>query len=117
MQDHPNRPLILHTLPPPPSDSLSVSKRTTTDEASRALRPPTLTAPRLINLVEIIKREHIARLEKTGTGKGKHRAVGVWQYTETGLVPAELMYGSEGQAGKENDEGEELARILGGKTR
>ena len=62
----------------------------------------------------------MASYEKEGRGKGKHRAVGVWQYTETGLVPAELLEGSGGENDEEADglrKAGELARILGGKTR
>jgi hypothetical protein len=113
-QNHPDRPLILHSLPNPPSRPSKSSS-----DASRTLRPCTLAAPRLITVAEIIKRELILSYEKEGRGKGKHKAIGVWQYTETGLVPAELLDGA-GRVEKEEEEVArtgELARILGGKTR
>lgn len=117
MQNKPDRPLILHTLPRPPPVH---SKSDTSEDPSRTLRPCTLTSPKLITVVEIIKRELIAKYEAEGRGKGKHKATGVWQYTETGLVPAELFDGPGGTGGEEKAAEKaagELARVLGGKTR
>lgn len=81
------------------------------------LQPCTLSATRLITIAEVIKREYMALINDTGKGKGKHRAVGIWQYTKSGLVdPTELGFGME--SGIEDGEGDNgLARILEGKIK
>lgn len=58
----------------------------------------------------------MAILNGPGKGKGKHRAVGIWQYTKSGLVdPSELGLGLEGAGGDDGANG--LARILEGKIK
>lgn len=67
--------------------------------------------PRLISVAELVKREYMAILNKSGKGKGRHRGVGIWQYTKSGLVdPAEV-----GLAVQEGDG--QLARVLEGKMK
>lgn len=68
----------------------------------------------MISVVELIKREFMAKLEKSKKGKGKHRAMGIWQYTRSGLVePKELGLGLEA----EGDGGMGLDRVLQGKLK
>lgn len=101
-QEHPGRPLILHTLPPPQPPTPSSSTSTST------LHPSTLTAPRLISVVELIKRSYISQLrDKKSGGKGKHGAAGLWQYTESGLVGESEI----------RDEGDDLQRAISGKNK
>jgi hypothetical protein len=58
-------------------------------------------------------------------GKGKHRASGLWQYTESGLwgrdartagVMQEEGVDGEGRKQLDSEEGD-LSRVLGGKTK
>ena len=107
VQENPLRPLVLHTLPAPlstaissphlpplhlpadPSDEVSAEAKMSEPEKTppqTSLQPSLLTTPKLISVVEIIKREYLASL----SGKGKHKATGLWQYTETGLLPSEF---------------------------
>lgn len=52
----------------------------------------------------------------SGKGKGKHKAVGIWQYTKSGLVdPNELGLGIE--SGGTGDGSDGLVRILEGKIK
>ena len=116
LEEHPARPLVLHTIPP------SDSKPNTEKSANSTVDSGTLLAPRLISVVEIIKREYLARLSSTGKGSGKHKARGVWQYTETGLLPkegsaAEPLDESGGMEGGKNARSEQLVRALEGKTK
>ncbi|BEI84124.1 hypothetical protein CcaverHIS002_0407280 [Cutaneotrichosporon cavernicola] len=86
LKNNPTRPLVLHTIPLEPS-------------TKPGLHPATLAAPRLVSLVEKVKREYIASLSP------KKEKQGLWQYTETGLVvPAETERPS-------------LERVLSGKTK
>jgi hypothetical protein len=71
----------------------------------------TLATPKLVSVAEVIKRAYIERLNTEGGGKGKNRAVGIWQYTRSGLVEV------DSSAGDEVEEGQGLMRVLGGKTK
>ncbi|KAK8864221.1 hypothetical protein IAR55_001467 [Kwoniella newhampshirensis] len=136
LQENPKTPLVLHTLPPPPkpprphsSSAETVTERsgpsknrTSQKEPSRTmdtLLPCTTTAPRLIAIVELIKREYVALLRKDlqrsvrngNSGAGK----GIWQYTESGNhLPPPI---TEGDAQKEGGSSHDLTRVLGGRTK
>lgn len=69
LKEHPDIPLQLHTAPPTTTTPSSSAPPTTT---TKSLPQPTLTTPRLISVVEIIKREYT----KLGGGGG----IGLWQY-------------------------------------
>ncbi|RSH81562.1 hypothetical protein EHS25_006184 [Saitozyma podzolica] len=105
--DHPNRPLVLHTLPPSTQSATSAS----TAQPRSTLLPCALATPKLVSVAEVIKRAYIERLNTEGGGKGKNRAVGIWQYTRSGLVEV------DSSAGDEVEEGQGLMRVLGGKTK
>ncbi|GFZ44156.1 hypothetical protein JCM24511_01877 [Saitozyma sp. JCM 24511] len=105
--DHPNRPLILHTLPYSAQSATPASKAQTRS----TLLPCTLATPKLVSVAEVIKRAYIERLNTEGGGKGKNRAVGIWQYTRSGLVEV------DSSAGDEVEEGQGLMRVLGGRTK
>lgn len=103
-KDDPSRPLILHTLPADtdagPSTNGSTSNNGSGKENSNnTLHPSTLAIPRLISVVEKIKREYLSSLTP---GPEKR---GLWQYTETGLVGGVEM------------ERPSLERVLSGKTK
>jgi hypothetical protein len=47
-----------------------------------------LATPKLVSVAEKIKREYMASLHSAdGGAKGKAKAKGIWQYTESGLLP------------------------------
>lgn len=70
----------MHTLPP--SNAGNTSKA---DKAS-SLNPALLATPKLVSVVEKIKREYMAYVNTDSIGKGKNKAVGIWQYTESGTL-------------------------------
>ncbi|WRT66169.1 uncharacterized protein IL334_003122 [Kwoniella shivajii] len=112
LSDNPHTPLILHTLPPPPSsDPLSQ----TNNEAgpsklkSTTLLPCTTAIPRLISVAEIVKRAYLAEMRQSKKGKG------IWQYTESSLYhPSQITHTSGNSKGTEENS---LERVLGGKTK
>ncbi|CAD6574127.1 MAG: hypothetical protein TREMPRED_001014 [Tremellales sp. Tagirdzhanova-0007] len=104
LQANPNRALVLHTLPLPSASTKPSSEAST---SSSTLTPSLLTAPRLVSVVEIIKREYISKLDGSECRKGKHTATGIWQYTETGLLPDRHPTRDE----------QSLTRVLEGKTK
>ncbi|WVQ77224.1 hypothetical protein IAR50_006907 [Cryptococcus sp. DSM 104548] len=119
--DVPDVPIMYHTLPPSSSSSSShpegssVSKPT--PKAKDGLLPVTTTIPKLVTVVERVKREYIESLKagrgekQDKTGKGKGRDKGLWQYTETGNWTPEPVVG-EGE-----DAEAALRRVLGGASR
>jgi hypothetical protein len=108
-QENEEKALILHTLP---KGSTKEHKRTETtagdndeqvQDASqspqgtdnrRGLSPSTSTIPRLISVVEIIKREYL----KTMDAKGAPNIVGLYQYNEMGCLEDEAGKGAEEEA-------------------
>ncbi|ORX36866.1 hypothetical protein BD324DRAFT_627488 [Kockovaella imperatae] len=99
----------------------SVSSKMSPSRATSSLHPCTLTVPRLISVVELIKRQYLLELDKSGKGKGKHRATGLWQYTQSGLLSDSA---DRDQAGGPNrlksdafKDPEALKRVLEGSTR
>lgn len=132
-QDKPNTPLVLHTIPPnlsPTDHGRKIAEEAVDPTANKApeagpsrsklrtsstLHPCTLTTPRLISVVEIIKRDYLVGLAASGKGKGKHRSTGLWQYTESGTLPAPSA--SEDKAMDDESKDEALRRVLDGKTK
>ncbi|KAL9713276.1 hypothetical protein Ac2012v2_004517 [Leucoagaricus gongylophorus] len=91
-QKYDSRPLVLHTLPrDPPSQ--------TTGDLNNA----TLVIPRLISVVEIIKREYIKLLGDTHS----QRFVGLHQYNQLGTLE-DLGYGETA----EEDSIEDRAKLI-----
>ena len=89
---------------PPLASSTDHSKQSKAAKPrSTTLHTATTSAPRLISVVEQIKREYVVQ---SGT-KGKRPSRGIWQYTESGLLPVEPR----------DDEEDPLVRVLEGKTR
>lgn len=92
LQKYDSRPLVLHTLPrDPPSQ--------TTGDLNNA----TLVIPRLISVVEIIKREYIKLLGDTHS----QRFVGLHQYNQLGTLE-DLGYGETA----EDDSIEDRAKLI-----
>lgn len=73
---------MLHTLPSerPESDNKAPPE-------TSALNSSLLVTPKLVSVVEKIKREYMAHINGTDEGKGKNKAVGIWQYNESGVLP------------------------------
>jgi hypothetical protein len=76
-QKNENDPLELHTITNP-----SVDAKTPGDEGSSSLAPSVSVVPRLISVVEIIKREYIKTLEL----KHSARLQGLHQYNYFGCL-------------------------------
>ncbi|WVW83691.1 hypothetical protein I302_105712 [Kwoniella bestiolae CBS 10118] len=124
LNDDPHTPLVLHTLPPPPSTTTQeyneASPSTPSAKYPTTLLSCTTNIPRLITVVEIIKRTYLealcsAKHERNPKIKGKEKmrmSKGIWQYTESALYhpSAQMDGGGEG-------EGNSLERVLGGKSR
>lgn len=139
LQKHKDTPLTFHTLPAPHKDShqlapeqpvapLNVSEsiqpvaemKKETKEPSKpknTLSPSTTTIPRLISVVEIIKREYIKTLEL----KHSTRLAGLHQYNEIGCLEQESeldLKSAEGSTSAENTDArrmDALAVALDGK--
>jgi len=99
-QENPGRSLVLHTLPP--ANSESVNSQSSSSSLSSAL----LATPKLVSVAEKIKREYMVYINTKDVGKGKNKAVGIWQYNESGTL-------SQGQ--EEQELG--LESILEGRTK
>ncbi|KAK4686428.1 hypothetical protein P7C73_g3700, partial [Tremellales sp. Uapishka_1] len=118
LSENPKRPLVLHTMPPSesskgPTASIALAPPTTPTSlptSTSTLHPSTLSTPRLISIVEIIKRDYMTDLSLLENGKGKNRADGLWQYTESGLL-------SPSSVRPEQDGRTDLERVLSGKTK
>lgn len=99
-----DKPLVLHTLPAPqnsrklradvvaqnaqnPVGKPQDAQTAETEKESR-LPTPTATIPRLISVVEIIKREYLKALDTSFTDAGS--IAGLHQYNEIGDVEVEL---------------------------
>ncbi|WWC61674.1 uncharacterized protein I303_104259 [Kwoniella dejecticola CBS 10117] len=159
LHDNPHTPLTLHTLPPShPSqtnsttatkttktttktgaDSLdhhagsSTSKASSSSSSSSSSNstflPCTTSIPRLISVVEIIKRTYLAQLRSSGakpnessvkvkaSGKGKEvtrTSKGIWQYTTSDLYnPSSTSSAASSNAGGDTS----LERVLNGNLR
>lgn len=123
-----DRSLVLHTLP-----ALQSSQKSKTDivaqnmqspvgepqdahiaetEKNARLPTPTATIPRLISVVEIIKREYLKTLDTSLADSGN--IVGLHQYNEIGNVEVELP---ENPAGNPDDVRQaEITKALLGKN-
>ena len=98
-QETTDRSLVLHTLPPNSESSKS-------DSAASSLNSALLATPKLVSVIEKIKREYMAYVNASDKGKGKNKAVGIWQYNESGTL-------AEGQPQQELG----LESILEGRTK
>lgn len=98
MQKYDSRPLVFHTLPHDPPG------QTTSD-----LHNVTLIIPRLISVVEIIKREFLKLLHE----KHSKRLVGLHQYNQLGTLE-DLGYGEDEGTPESRDK--QIAHALEGKN-
>lgn len=109
-QDSSEVPLRLHTLPVPKKDVIGSAAEAPTDPKPDAkepgLLPSTLAIPRLVSVVEIIKREYLKTLEISHS----RSLVGLYQYNEIGFL--------EHEAGEpaERNRAQSIALALEGKN-
>lgn len=97
-QKYDSRPLVFHTLPRDPPD-----------QANNDLHNVTSIIPRLISVVEIIKREFLKRLHE----KHSKRLVGLHQYNQLGTLE-DLGYGESEGTPQSRDQ--QIAYALEGKN-
>ena len=96
-QENEDKPLTLHTLPAPPAvpkPSEGGEKNTTANSTispvpvpapkSDKMAPSTALIPRLVSVVEIIKREYVKKLDPALAEKGC--LAGLHQYNEVGAL-------------------------------
>ncbi|KZT65868.1 hypothetical protein DAEQUDRAFT_675993 [Daedalea quercina L-15889] len=75
LQKHPDIPLLFHTLPVPKGKDVEPNKKS-------RLHASMSTIPRLISVVEIVKREYLKSLDPSSSQAGKFS--GVHQYNQIG---------------------------------
>ncbi|KAI3615549.1 hypothetical protein WG66_011756 [Moniliophthora roreri] len=102
--------LILHTLP---AASKSQTNSTSAENATtKHLGNATSAIPRLVTVVEIIKREYIKLLEQ----KHSSRLTGLHQYNEFGSLEELGMCTSDANVNEEDQRAERLKMALEGKN-
>ncbi|KAJ7100007.1 hypothetical protein B0H15DRAFT_505029 [Mycena belliarum] len=97
LEKHDDIPVVLHTLPAPPKPGPAPTPETeraaggpirtaknANAKPAAAISPSTSTVPRLISVVEIIKREYLKKLELEHSST----LVGLHQYNEVGTLEA-----------------------------
>ncbi|KAJ3538229.1 hypothetical protein NMY22_g5248 [Coprinellus aureogranulatus] len=94
VQERPDLPITFHTLPPTPSTS-KIPPRDANNAQKQKLASSTGLVPRLVSVVEIVKREYMKDLKE----KRASRMKGLYQYNEVGIL--------EEEQGGESDEDEE----------
>ncbi|KAJ7741928.1 hypothetical protein DFH07DRAFT_943409 [Mycena maculata] len=118
LEKHENIPIVLHTLPAPSRPTPSSQNPDRAGLAQPAVNPPSFshtasTVPRLISVVEIIKREYVKKLEL------KHSSIltGLHQYNEIGTLEGlGLMPDPEVPQDAESIRSQEIVAALQGKT-
>ncbi|THH19884.1 hypothetical protein EUX98_g8694 [Antrodiella citrinella] len=95
--EKPEEPLVLHTLPAPPKERVAdqpegsgshepPSKSNVASGKEKERIPPSAaTVPRLISVVEIIKREYLKQIAAVHQDHGK--LTGLYQYNQVGCLP------------------------------
>ncbi|TCD66875.1 hypothetical protein EIP91_000773 [Steccherinum ochraceum] len=92
LREKPDQALVLHTLPakkqpiPEQGDAFE-PPAPQTQPAKKGLQPSVSDVPRLISVVEIIKREYLKQLDAVHHDHGK--VTGLHQYNEIGSLPDE----------------------------
>ncbi|KAJ3824033.1 hypothetical protein F5880DRAFT_1481104 [Lentinula raphanica] len=113
LEKNDSNPIVLHTLPKPPDNQTATDVQPTKNDQDASNTAITLlTTPKLISVVEIIKREYLQDLEK----KRSTRLVGLHQYNEIGSL--EDPQGNVGYRARETDEerAQRIAMVLEGKN-
>ncbi|KAF7297351.1 hypothetical protein MIND_00968500 [Mycena indigotica] len=112
-QKHDSVPLVFHTLPASSSKSAEQSNVGTSsrpDRDSNGLSPTSLLAPRLISVVEIVKREYLKAM-------AADKITGLYQYNEVGILEDLPDYAAARQsADPEEARAQMIAEKLSGKN-
>ena len=114
-QDNEERALVLHTLPVASKgkskesgrNEVATSEAQTEKETRSRLSASTTTIPRLITVVEIIKREYLAAMD----AKRSPHLVGLFQYNEMGSLEDQVENEKEGEDEEEESEGGRMKMI------
>ncbi|KAG5650635.1 hypothetical protein H0H81_011532 [Sphagnurus paluster] len=102
LEENEDRPIVFHTLPAKAKIDKDGNAIPETKPSSSKAKP-TLAVPRLLSVVEIVKREFIKSLE----AKHSPRLAGLHQYNEIGCL-------EQPDASTEGDRAAEIARALSG---
>ncbi|RDX43990.1 hypothetical protein OH76DRAFT_1389803 [Lentinus brumalis] len=112
LQKHEDRPLVLHTLPASKGKArASVQDAVAEEKSSKGLHPSMTTIPRLVSVVEIIKREYLKTMDPALAEAGS--LSGLHQYNEVGDL-ADAGYAESAESAEE-DRLQSLARALQGR--
>ncbi|KAH8096854.1 hypothetical protein BXZ70DRAFT_944808 [Cristinia sonorae] len=107
----PDEALVLHTLPLPAKDTVAQPESVDAKSDRERLPHSVANVPRLISVVEIIKREYLKQLDSIHQDHGK--LSGLYQYNEIGSLPDPMEEGDV--AGAEQARVQALANALQGK--
>ncbi|KAF5384693.1 hypothetical protein D9757_006240 [Collybiopsis confluens] len=114
LEEEEKRPIIVHTLPryskDPAGSNESLERPDPSKNASK-IANSLITTPRLISVIEIIKREYLNSLDK----KRSTRVIGLHQYNEIGSLEELSPVDSPAQA-TEEQRMEKIAMALEGKN-
>lgn len=117
-EENPDKPLTLHTLPAPPQaareaqDAAAPDAPTPADGRAEKMHPSMALIPRLISVVEIIKREYVKLLDPMLAERGQ--LPGLYQYNELGEL--DVAPAPADGADPEEARRRELAAMLQGKN-
>ena len=114
-QENPDLPLAFHTIPPTPSTS-KLNPKDANNAQKHKLASSTALAPRLVSVVEIVKREYMKNLKERKASRMK----GLYQYNDIGTLEEEQGDGAgAGEAAEESKEerrAEKIIEALSGKN-
>ncbi|KAJ7749031.1 hypothetical protein DFH07DRAFT_923271 [Mycena maculata] len=115
LEKHENLPVVLHTFPATPKSTPAESP----DGAGLAVNPPSFshtvsTVPRLISVVEIIKREYVKKLELEHSST----LTGLHQYNEIGTLEDHCLAIPDPEVPQDAESlrSQEIVEALQGKT-
>lgn len=111
-EENPGRPLAFHTLPPPPTAAHEPASQSK-PKADR-MHPSMALVPRLVSVVEIVKREYVKMLDTSLAEQGA--LSGLYQYNEIGELETSASAGEAGEVDPEQERLQNLNAVLEGKN-
>ncbi|KAJ7108724.1 hypothetical protein C8R44DRAFT_884761 [Mycena epipterygia] len=119
LEKHEHIPIVLHTLPAPPKSTPASENVEGAEPVQPVKNPPSVshtasTVPRLISVVEIIKREYVKKLELEHSST----LTGLHQYNEVGTLEdlGLAVTGTELPLDADSLRSQEIVAALEGKT-